>query len=403
MKRGRPYVAVSQSQQRIVAAKQRLYRIQIILEDQPLGTHPSHICQDAFCNPQNEPDLIHLGALPGPPLTTNVWVCNRGTTHVCTPQHCQLQQASRTGEMVCPLSGMVHGVDRRPEQKSDPDWTPHWAPLSKAEQKQFQKRHKTTPTAKPEYASIIEERAANVKRNLPKRRDVTQRAKQTVAKLLYSMVRKRQNDIYRQRCRVRADRAIQAYCLRQKQRNQLPRIPVMMELISNAWIDDLPFAELERDENRIQLYGTIVTQVWDRVLDFMLTPWEAGGERMMLFTQGIRPSADQVILGTLYMMREGYAPNGISLLPQDPYLAHYLPWQKDLHLFGIKKRDISPGKNLLRSMYNRALECNVPVHVLRLDYNALQRFGYGVHQGMINGESLSEEEEEESYDKEDDI
>ena len=135
------------------------------------------------------------------------------------------------------------------------------------------------------------------------------------------------------------------------------------------------------------MYGAIVTQVWDRVLQYMLTPWEAGGQRIMLFQTGIRPSADHIILGTLYMMREGYSPNNVCMLPKDPFLAHFLPWQKDLQLFGIEKKDVAPGKNLLRKMYNRALECKVPAHLLRLDYEALTRYGYGVHHGSINGVS----------------
>ena len=65
-------------------------------------------------------------------------------------------------------------------------------------------------------------------------------------------------------------------------------------------------------------------------------------------------------------------------------LAHYLPWQKDLHLFDIEKRDVAPGKNLLRSMYNRAIECKVPAHLLRLDYTKLEQFGYGIQREVVS-------------------
>lgn len=383
-------VSVRQSQARIVGAKERYYHRRITLQDQPIGTQPSHQCHRAYCNPQNERDLIALNILRGPLLLDNVWVCDRGVTHVCTPEYCRLGQLANQGEIVCPLSGMVVGIHVLPEQSSDPDWTPHWKPISAAQHRR-ETRHLTQNKRQRaqdanDYMTQAEERAANVRNNLPKRQDVALRARRIVETLLYSKVRKRQNALHRQQCKERGERRIQDYVMHQRNQHQLPCMLKMIEIINNVYRQPEPFVILERDENMINLYGTIVCQVWDRVLDLLLSPCDtnAGGSRM-LFDVGIRPNVDHVILGTLYMMREGYAPSNESVLPRDPFLAHYLPTQKDLPLFDFNKKAVSPGQTMLRNMYNRAIECKIPMHRLQLDYSVLEQFGYGIAQSQLGG------------------
>lgn len=399
MKRARNtkvFVRVGTSQQRIIKAKYDLYGRHVTLQKQSIGSEPAHGCNEAFCNPQNESDLIQMGVLCGPALTRNVWVCDRGVTHVCTPELCLLGVRANMGEIVCPLSGLVLRIDQRPEQSSDPDWKPHWKPVSVAEQRRSRKR----PRLRRSHSagtSTPEERAANVKKNLPKRADVTRRAERVVETLLYSRVRRQQNEAHKRRCMERAARDVKAYRMQQKNCNQLPRLPHIMQLVSNAWLPPAPFTELQRSENIINLYGAIVTQIWDRVLRFMLTPWESGGQRIMLFEQGIRPSVDNVILGTLYMMREGYSPNNQSMVPSDPFLAHGLPTQKDLPLFNFAKREVAPGLTLLRNMYNRALECHVPPHYLRLDFEALRQYGYGIAPSMQDDDQGQEAQQHQQH------
>ena len=376
------YVSVRQSQQRIVAAKLCLHGVRVQLEQQAWTDNPSHTCRKGYCTPENEPDLILAGVLQGPPLTNNVWVCHKGVTHVCSSATCRLAMATRHGTIVCPLSGQVMGQEHRPEQRASDTWTPHWKPLAKAlqpkirtlEQVRADRQHALTKS----NVSTPETRAANVIKNLPKRQDVQRRAEKVVALLLYNRVRRQQNLAHQKACREHAERAISVYRSNQRARNQLPCIITMITLTNNAWAEPLPFVELKRDENVIRLYAAIVTQIWDRVLRFMLMPWQQGGRRIMLFDQGIRPNVDHVILGTLYLMREGYMPNNIPLLPRDPMLAHHLPLQKDLPLFDFPKRSVTPGKNMLRDMYNRALKHHVPVHLLQLDFDALHQYGYGL-------------------------
>lgn len=393
MKRGAPsrgpYVRVGVSQRRIVAAKQILYGIRIDLHDQPLGTPPPHACHEDFCNPQNEPDLIELGVLRGPAMTRNVWVCNKGVTHVCTRDTCRLGRLANRGEIVCPLSSIVYATETRPEQRSAPEWTPHWKPVSVADEKRA--RYKPPAPAK-RISSNAQERAANVKKNLPKKAAVLQRAHSTISLLLYSSVRKTINNEYVKQCRARCARDIIQYRATCDAHNQLPRLTRIIELTNNAWVEGMPFVILNRDPSVIGLYGNIICQIWDRLLRFMLTPVMIKGKYSMLFAQGKRPNLDQVILGALYLMRNGYAPKGSVMLPRDPFLETHLPMQKDLHRFEIAKKSVAPGMGLLRDMYNAALAARIPEQKLRLDYAALEQYGYAVIHSSTNDDALPSDE-----------
>lgn len=76
-----------------------------------------HNCSHIICNPESEPSLVASGQLDGPPISTNVFLCQYGTIHICSASSCTLYLA--THNQTCSISGFQLGVLQGSYDKND--------------------------------------------------------------------------------------------------------------------------------------------------------------------------------------------------------------------------------------------------------------------------------------------
>lgn len=251
-----------------------------------------HVCRPDLCNPINDARAPH------------VYVCDYGQTHVCLPGTCTLGLKTMQGEVVCPVSGLMLGVEEsytmKPEQQ-------HWH------------RVKPQPTA-PKQALLI-----------APLNTVKAKCEHIVHVLLFGKDRERINGDAQRKQAEHLERQLTKYlttCTRQG----TFICKLTQECIkSSVYVSGKqPYAILNDREHAEDVARAVhdVCQVWKHLLE----PFYRSSDQLYKCVDGapFRPNAECLVVALLYMMKTG-SSNG--LIPQNLFLSRHLPREKDLPVF----------------------------------------------------------------------
>ena len=261
----------------------------------------AHVCETAFCRPQNEVALN----LPGPPLDDSVYVCRYGQVHVCTEDECENVFGG-----TCALSGRSHA---------------NHTGMSSYDKNDYRTWNSGTHTAR-HYG-------ANAKRQRIK--PLEPRVTQVITTLLYSPVR---NDINKHSHKAYAEifkRKVAQYV----QENEMPSI-IQIEMMEEKYKnhnEKIPI--IAYDHDAVERYTALILRTYSLVKQYSLDP----------------SKLETVAVGVLYMLRQGFVAEGRTLFEIDSFLLHNLPSPSDLPRFGYQKSSITKGKHQIQNVYNNLL------------------------------------------------
>jgi hypothetical protein len=301
-----------------------------------------HLCDAKTCNPQSEVSLIRRGKLEGPAQTVNVYLCVFGTIHVCTERACE--HYGHAANQTCPISGIQYGAIISPYDRGN-SFT--WG--AKAETQQFatvldprllltqsgsiaavnpplRAELKESTAAEPKKVQKKEEskKRSFVHRRVPNS-ELTEKAGGMVKLLLYSRHRIERN---KDAIKTHHNQGIEAnstYIRQQVQNQQLPFWTDLYRLVGHYSSQKLPLVEFVFNQNLCDYYVSIIMQVWQKVLKYLVPPSQKEYEADGLTEIPPRPDFGDVCIGVLYAMRQGIRYGGHTLLPKDDFLLMNLP------------------------------------------------------------------------------
>jgi hypothetical protein len=358
--------------QRMIGMKQHIGRL--------LPNAKPHSCPapGRACNPQNEVELAALCSTR--PYTDCVYLCDWGAFHICTDNTCTSAIRANRGELVCPISGVVRGVECEGFTKNV---EPHWKPMKDRSDSQTDEigsphyivvggvavKHVIITTATTTQQQQQQQPTAAVKRrrvinNVPSRANVMRKVERVIHALLYGpereqLVKEQLQDRSHQR-----ESRINGYRMECNRRNEFYNLIDEIVICSHCMNRPDTLCVLQPEPARVRYYTGIVLQVWDRALKFLVGRGPSGE------LTSPKPNVVTITVATLYFMQQGYSPRGIEMLPYDPYLSQ-LPRPADLPKFELSKRLDTTGTNLIMTMYENALMENVDHKLIQLDYDAL--------------------------------
>lgn len=357
----------------------------------------THVCGAETCGPVSEASLVRKGMLVGPPLTSNVFLCTRGTVHVCTESACEHYGFSNT--RTCHLSGFQFGnlesqYDKgdfrtwrsKPETQTvimvDPRLflsqtgslealsaalvPPMPLPLlpKKQEQEEDEEQETTTTTA------------ANAKKRTFSRKRVSDEELKTSISGMVKLLLYSPNRVARNREAIKshlqdAHEARNTYERQQYKNRQQPYFTDTYRLVGKYTTKRLPFSEFVYSQNLHDYYVSIVTQVWHMVMRYYIPTAEKKYEDDGVTEILPRLDVGTVCLGVLYSMRQGVRRSGHTMLEKDDFLLMNLPTGPDLSFFDIRKRRVSVGEKIVSDTYDNAIAENAPLSSILIDVTLL--------------------------------
>lgn len=334
-----------------------LYRALVLRIRQHCGPALEHRCtsQDCFRGSESEQSLVSRGILPGPPISSNVFVTRCRAIHLCSERSCSLWNNDPTG--TCPVSGIQYGqlVSSYDRNNSRTWYAPTLLPES----------------GSGSVAPAETKPTASKKRALPQplsQDKKWERASNLLKLLLWSSKRVTRNKQVAGELRALADKMCADYVAEQREQGQLPYWTELFVRRGYALSRTLPLQILEFDEEKHDYYAGILVQVWDRVARFYVR-----GPRPLNVDAVPQREFDCVALAALYMMRQSdYHREGVALLPHDDFLAAALPPATDLATyFGVQGQLITRGTKYIRQSFENAFADRVPPGEIELDMSKL--------------------------------
>ena len=280
------------------------------------GPAHEHVCHPDVCNPQNEPALIRQGALRGPPVTSDLYVCRYKVRHVCTEMLCDMHDLG-----VCTVSGACYGPQGG-YSSYDRNNPKTWG-------RNFSQRER-----------IGNAMAGQVRRPRKKAKNIKGPIGDVIEMLLFSPARERVNQRKLDADAKRYERKLQNYLRECKTECIPPCLIYIMMMRHHFETTTFKLEKLRYNEDCIAKYTDIVMHVWELVDAY----------------HPESPKLDMVTIGVLYGMQQGFIVNGTVLLPSDTFLLYNLPAVNDLPMFGIEKRKITSGQQLVELVFKRAID-----------------------------------------------
>lgn len=314
----------------------------------------THTCTHALCAPECETSMIQHGTLHGPPISNNVYLCNFGTVHICSETSCSLYGYTKT--QTCPLSGLEWGSMVSTYDKNDyRTWHHGGREVETNNNYQSLKRiiedddNDNDDNKKEENQQKAKKRRLIMPAKISKE-TALERGRTLVDTLLYSNARRHRNMDALEEFQRQAENAKQTYIAGRLKNRQLPFLTDILRLVGNFCSQPLPLIEYPRDENVLEYYAHVIYQVWCKVLDYCDKQLDEDGNE-------IPPRVDYetVGMGVLYTMRDGLQCSNVMVLPEDHFLVASLPDVRDMNYFGIQKRKVTLGNNLLKKIYKAAI------------------------------------------------
>lgn len=294
--------------------KQRLERGRL---KELLAPHP-HICSRAYCDPQNEVNLVSRGLVDdNKSMTCHIFICKYGQIHTCDRYTCM-------AEGVCAVSGLVeHNFQE-------------YADYDKHNAKTWAKPGNNLATAPPPKRLKIDE----------------ERIEYIIDTLLYSEERVK----ICQDLQTTTAKACRKECVNYEKLCALNKVPINMivlgEIVSR-YAKPQPLEILIRDQARIDFYAGVVKHF----LRFL-------PEKVNL---------DAVVIGTLYCMQQGITIDNIEVLPLDPFLLHNLPLMNDIPRFGLDKKRFTMGQKVLIRLIEQTQKKGQNLHTIAYEGRFIER------------------------------
>lgn len=315
----------------------------------------SHICYKDICFPETEEMMIQRGALHGSPLNKDhIYICNMGVLHICSPEKCNIFD-NESG--VCPISGRYYGQVYSSYDKND------------------YRTWKSKPLMRPLYSNKEDSNPVVKKKRKYKKsitdKNIRSKANTIVTKLLFSSKRADYNNRVKQKNIKKSIEEKKTYLEKCYLEQQYPLLPVLIQIDTFYLNRKPPLIEFEYNEITKKHYSDIILQTWNRVNQYILK-------------KNININLESIILGIIYMMRNGCIVNDIEILPQDSFLLHHLPIINNLGCMGFDKKKVTKGENLLRKAFEKGMadgeDMSIEIH------------NFSTQLVIKNGEFVEEEE-----------
>lgn len=317
----------------------------------------AQICRERLCAERSD-DLTHSGA------TTvddkNYFLCETtGTVHLCGAM-CRANKdiTNADNEYVCPISGMVMGVEMKGEWWTDPDKQNNDATRADPEldQDAMEMLH---PPVVVKHVRQTDGKVKHVTQYAPSEVKIEStpqyhshpfekpytyylvRCKNILWLLMYSQKRQHVEKNHYESCKANMIKAVDKYmrnCEKQGRVKQYTDICSLVRLhvaksTSKVWVP--PIFTMER---ALYHYAGIILKFFWLVLE--RTPYGAGYHTHLPF--------DYFVLATAYFMKSrGLYKEGKPILHSNTYLSVCLPDPNVLYHFGIKQRYITRIRNAI--------------------------------------------------------
>jgi hypothetical protein len=276
----------------------------------------SHVCERDFCCPKKDP------------TKDNVYVCKFGAEHVCSGHEaCELASISEHGEWVCPLSGLVFGVDDDEPamyRTADGELVPLGWKLIKPSAKRRKVGDGATTTTEP----------------------IAQRARIVVEALFFGRARANINHAHNTKQAARRKQMIRRYVQEQTRDKRFISMPHLSCIDANTVGMAPPYVILDEDAPKSKAHVdqcvNVIVQVWDK----LVIPLYAIGKHACVTEAATRPHMDQCIFGVLALMVVGH-----ELIHYDTWVAKHLPREQDMAEFGISQVKRKLAKNVIARFY----------------------------------------------------
>jgi hypothetical protein len=289
------------------------------LKGSRLGIAFPHVCEAKFCNPECEPGGGY------------VYVCDFGAVHVCLPDQCTLAALTEYGEWVCPLSGMVHGVDdEEPAMRRNAD-----GKLVPAGWKMVKEKPLVT---------------------IPKV-TIGQRARHILETLFFGRARSALNQEHAKRQRDSQTQQTQRYLQEQRRYSRFISLPELHRIDANTVLLRPPYKILEQNTQNTQHVERcvqVIEQVWER----LVLPMYSLGKHVRVADAHNRPHMDQCIFGTLALLYHGH-----ELVHFDRWVWKHLPPEHDLHHFQMAQVKQKAAKIVISRFYDLSREAGMLVTI----------------------------------------
>lgn len=278
-----------------------------------------HLCRKDLCNPTNDPWAPH------------VYVCNYGQTHVCLPGTCTLGLKTHQGEYVCPVSGLMLGVEEsytmKPEQQ-------HWKRVKTPDDKKKNKTNTELSTSLPSV-DVIRGKCESI-----------------LEKLLFGREREQLNREALAKQQEHSDRQLNKEVTLQTRNNNWICQPILEFIKSNTCVSNRrPYEWLQQRDHQ-QEFGQCVhhiVQLWKHLLG----PFYCDTLHERVPNAPHRPNVECLTVAMLYLMKTG---NTNGLIPHSVFLNRHLPREKDLPRFHAEgARHLKPSKDLLGAFVDEAV------------------------------------------------
>lgn len=230
-----------------------------------------------------------------------------------------------------------------------------------------------TPLPPPKEATIVRKKPKRMVQHTVSDEVVKSKASEIIMCLLFSVNRARRNgDAIVENKRI-AIKARNTYITERMQQRQLPYLTDIYRLMGHITSRALPLDEYVFDEALHDYYVNVVLQVWLFIMKYCEKEYDAESDTEII----PRIDLETVVLGTLYVMRQGLLRGGMTLLPKDEFLLVSLPLIHEMSYFNNAfKKKITKGTTLLNDVYDNALGNGIHPQELCLDVSKLPEKNY---------------------------
>lgn len=284
---------------------------------QKIITGKQHRCSHEKCAPMDEQTLINAGQLQGPPLTSNVYVCQLGSVHICSASTCEYS------DKTCHISGIQHATSVSNYVKDQPQT---WYDLPVKKVKKAPKTEAVAPVLK-KMQSLSDEQ-------------VRSHAGDIVKLLLFGTERINRNNAEINERKIRADKMCEKYRKEMLVQRQLPYESVMYCIRGSIMQEPLPLCEFVFSDKLYQYYIDVIVQEWKIIITYLKE------DKSPVTIQ--KCDIETISVSTLYCMKRGFTHEGATLLPFDAFLKNNLPAINDLSsYFNVDRKRIQRGRSLI--------------------------------------------------------
>jgi hypothetical protein len=273
-----------------------------------IGISFPHVCERSFCNPECE-----RGGY--------VYVCDYGAVHVCLSDRCDLAILTERGEWVCPLSGLVLGVDDEEPTVKRSDEDGRLIPLG---------------------WKLIKEKP---KQTAPKV-TIAQHARFVVETLFFGNARGAINAEFMQRQKSTYTQLTQRYLQEQQRRSRFIFLHELHRIAANTVMQRQPYRILTQDaesEQHVKNCVHVIEQVWTK----LILPVYELGKHVSVPDAHNKPHMDQCIYGVLALMNVGH-----ELVQFDEWVWENLPPEGDMERFKLSHVKFKVAKMIVSRLYD---------------------------------------------------